>query len=61
VVGFDDSILARQTDPTLTSVHQPVEEMGRTMARLLYDRIRGIEPEETHVILGTHLVRRDSS
>ena len=43
IVGFDDSILANQTVPTLTSVHQPIEEMGRTMAQLLYDRIRGVE------------------
>jgi DNA-binding LacI/PurR family transcriptional regulator len=61
VVGFDDSVLARQTMPTLTSVHQPVEEMGRTMARLLYNKISGVEPAQPYVILGTHLVERDSS
>jgi DNA-binding LacI/PurR family transcriptional regulator len=60
VVGFDDSVLARQTLPTLTSVHQPVEEMGRTMARLLYDKISGVELAQPYVILGTHLVERDS-
>ncbi|HKD96563.1 MAG TPA: LacI family DNA-binding transcriptional regulator [Micromonosporaceae bacterium] len=60
IVGFDDSVLARQTDPALSSVHQPVEEMGRAMARLLYDRIRGVPPQEPYVILGTHLVLRDS-
>jgi DNA-binding LacI/PurR family transcriptional regulator len=60
VVGFDDSALARQTLPALTSVHQPVEEMGRTMARLLYDKISGVEPPQPYVILGTHLVERDS-
>ncbi len=60
VVGFDDSVLASQTLPTLTSVHQPVEEMGRTMARLLYDKISGIELAQPYVILGTHLVERDS-
>jgi len=60
VVGFDDSVLANQTQPTLTSVHQPIEEMGRAMVRLLYDKIRGIEPDAHYVILGTHLVLRDS-
>jgi DNA-binding LacI/PurR family transcriptional regulator len=60
VIGFDDSVLARQTDPALSSVHQPVEEMGRAMARLLYDRIRGVPPEQPYVILGTHLVLRAS-
>jgi DNA-binding LacI/PurR family transcriptional regulator len=60
IVGYDDSPLANQTDPTLTSVHQPVEEMGSAMAHLLYDRIRGIEAPP-YVILGTHLVRRQSA
>ena len=60
IVGFDDSVLASQTLPTLTSVHQPVEEMGRTMARLLYEKISGFEPAVPYVILGTHLVERDS-
>ena len=32
VVGFEDSVLARQTEPPLTTVHQPVEAMGREMA-----------------------------
>jgi DNA-binding LacI/PurR family transcriptional regulator len=61
IVGFDDSGLARQTFPTLTSVHQPVEEMGRAMVNLLHDRIRGIEPFKPYVILGTHLVHRESA
>jgi len=61
VVGFDDSPMARQSAPSLTTVHQPVEEMGRAMARLLYDRIRGEDGGDQYVILGTHLVRRDSA
>jgi DNA-binding LacI/PurR family transcriptional regulator len=61
VVGFEDSMIARQTDPPLTTVYQPVEEMGREMARLLIDRIRGLASEQTSVILETHLVRRASA
>ena len=41
MVGFEDSVLARQTEPALTTVHQPVEAMGREMARLLVAHIRG--------------------
>ncbi|MFG2618165.1 LacI family DNA-binding transcriptional regulator [Streptomyces sp. NPDC048507] len=41
LVGFGDSALARHLDPPLTSVRQPVEEMGRAMARLLLRRIAG--------------------
>jgi DNA-binding LacI/PurR family transcriptional regulator len=37
VVGFDDSELAACTNPPLTSVHQPVEEMARRAARALLE------------------------
>jgi DNA-binding LacI/PurR family transcriptional regulator len=61
VVGFEDSPLARQTDPPLTTVHQPVEEMGRQMARLLVATIRDEPVDPPYVLLDTHLVRRASA
>ncbi len=61
VVGFDDSAVARQTTPPLTTVHQPVDEMGRQMARLLLARIRGEQPERPYVLLDPHLVVRRSA
>ncbi|MET9464953.1 LacI family DNA-binding transcriptional regulator [Streptomyces sp. NPDC006544] len=60
LVGFDDSVIARHMDPPLTSVRQPVEEMGRTMARLLLARIAG-EEGDTAVVVPTELVVRESS
>jgi DNA-binding LacI/PurR family transcriptional regulator len=61
VVGFEDSSIARQTDPPLTTVHQPVEEMGRQMARLLVARINKAEAlEKPYVLLDTHMVARQS-
>lgn len=61
VVGFEDSAVARQTDPPLTTVHQPVEEMGRQMARLLVATIRDEPADPPYVLLDTHLVRRASA
>ena len=61
VVGFEDSVLARQTEPALTTVHQPVEAMGREMARLLVAHIRGDEEPAPLVVLDTHLVIRTSA
>jgi DNA-binding LacI/PurR family transcriptional regulator len=60
VVGFEDSVLARQTEPALTTVHQPVEAMGREMARLLVSHIKGEEVPSPLVVLDTHLVVRAS-
>lgn len=41
VVGFDDVPLARSARPPLTTVHQPLEAMGATMANLLLDMLEG--------------------
>ncbi|KAB1904200.1 LacI family DNA-binding transcriptional regulator [Micromonospora tulbaghiae] len=61
VIGFDDAPIARQAEPPLTTVFQPVEEMGRQMARLLVSRIRGEEVPSPHVLLDTELVHRASA
>lgn len=61
VVGFDDLAIALSTNPQLTSVHQPIEEMGREMARLLVDAIDAPDPVHKRVILATDLIQRASS
>ena len=61
VVGFDDSPLAAQAQPPLSSVRQPIEEMGREMAQLLIRMISSRERIARRVILATELVIRASS
>lgn len=61
VVGFDDSPLASTTQPFLSSVRQPIEEMGREMTRLLLQEIRAPGGAPRRVILETRLVVRESS
>jgi len=61
VIGFEDAPIARQADPPLTTVYQPVEEMGRQMARLLLSRIRGDDLKVPYVLLDTHMVARASA
>lgn len=61
VVGFDDSPIARHTNPGLTSVRQPVEEMGQAMARVLLEGINEPGAPHQHAVLPTELVRRASS
>ncbi|HEX2765443.1 MAG TPA: LacI family DNA-binding transcriptional regulator [Candidatus Limnocylindria bacterium] len=61
VIGFDDSPLAASARPSLSSVRQPIEEMGREMTRLLLDRARHPDVAPRHVILDTSLVLRESS
>jgi DNA-binding LacI/PurR family transcriptional regulator len=61
LAGFDDSAVATTTSPALTSVRQPVEEMGEEMARLLVAAIERSDPAPRRVILATQLIRRASS
>jgi DNA-binding LacI/PurR family transcriptional regulator len=61
VVGFDDSPVATTTTPQLTSVRQPIEEMGHETARLLLAAVEAADPVPRRVILATELVRRASS
>ncbi|MFF4349293.1 LacI family DNA-binding transcriptional regulator [Streptomyces sp. NPDC001530] len=68
VIGFDDMLpVAEQTDPSLTTVRQDIEEMGRLMARLLLRRLdRGAGADHlagapSSVVLPTTLVRRASA
>lgn len=61
VIGFDDSPLAAASDPSLSTVRQPIEEMGREMTRLLLHAIRQPNDAPRRVILDTTLVIRESS
>jgi DNA-binding LacI/PurR family transcriptional regulator len=61
VVGFDDSQLATTTQPNLSSVRQPIEEMGREMTQLLMQEIRFPDRAPRRVILDTQLIVRGSS
>ncbi|MFE9254728.1 LacI family DNA-binding transcriptional regulator [Streptomyces sp. NPDC006879] len=65
LVGFDDSVVAQHLDPRLTSVRQPIEEMGRTMAlvllQLIADGARSGAADRPGIVVPTELVVRDSS
>jgi LacI family transcriptional regulator len=61
VIGFDDSMLAPATVPPLTTVHQPVEELGQRMAELLLAQLREESVPPGGVILPTELVIRASA
>jgi LacI family transcriptional regulator, repressor for deo operon, udp, cdd, tsx, nupC, and nupG len=61
VVGFDDISFARYTVPALTTIAQPVREIGQETVRLLLGIVRGQTPSAVSVILPHRLVVRDST
>lgn len=64
VCGFDDTIIARATAPLLTTVRQPLREMGIKAVSILIDRIEGREdpqsPLPANLVFPTELVKRAS-
>jgi LacI family transcriptional regulator len=61
LVGYDDIEVAGDLRPKLTTVHVPYEDLGRTAARLALDwQERADTGMEQHVLLGTHVVLRQS-
>jgi LacI family transcriptional regulator len=61
VVGFDDIEPATLVTPTLTTVHQPLSEMGRTAVNVLVRLFERRASETPHIELGTRLVVREST
>jgi len=68
LLGFDDFELATTIRPSVSVVQQPVEDIGRAAAELLFEKFLGssngsVAPRATRtrrVQLETHLVRRSS-
>lgn len=61
VIGFDDDPIALVSDPPLTTMAQPVEELGRRMVTMLLDQIDTGRTDVTPVVLPTTLLRRASA
>jgi len=61
VVGFDDTIVARTSTPPLTTVHQPIADIGRAAVSTLLRLSNGENLATKRVELSTHLVVRSST
>ena len=60
VVGFDDIALAMYTEPPLTTVKQPVREIGKLATELIMARVNGERKEPQSRRLKTSLIVRGS-
>ena len=61
VGGVDDIPLAAYTSPPLTTIHQPIYEIGQRTCAMLIDVINGRSPTTPHVLLTPTLIIRESS
>jgi len=61
ITGFDDIPMAEHAHPPLTTVRQPIYQIGRKVCEMLIDLIQGRSLEERQIILEPELVVRGSS
>lgn len=61
VVGFDDTQLAKLSAPPLTTIRQPLREMGAVAMRTALRLAAGDVLDSHHVELATQLVERRST
>lgn len=60
VIGFDDNAIAAHGRVPLTTVRQPLSEMGRTGLDLLVQQMKGKKQNPTKLLLPTELIERES-
>jgi LacI family transcriptional regulator len=61
VVGFDDVPVAGHTEPRLTTIRQPLQEMGAAAARMLLSTLEGQPMPDHPLVLPTSLIVRESA
>lgn len=61
IVGFDDIPQSAMVRPALTTVRQPLEQMGRLATQMLIDQLKNPEKEIGRIELPTELIVRDST
>ena len=61
VFGFDNTMYATLSTPTISTVEQPRRELGIQSSRLLLELIRNPSTQITPLLLPTKLVIREST
>jgi LacI family transcriptional regulator len=61
IIGYDGIPLTEMTTPELSTISQPIYEMGAIAARLLVKKIEGQPLEQLHYVLPVQLVQRQST
>ncbi len=60
VVGFDDAPMTEYLRPALTTLRQPITEIGEAIIPMLEAAIKGEEPPQRHLLLPPRLIIRSS-
>ena len=61
IVGFDDIRFAKYFSPSLTTIAQPVEDIGRRCVEVLLGLINGKTLQTSEIVVPHKLIARDST
>ena len=61
LIGFDDIAIAQQMHPPLTTIRQPLRQIGRSAMNTLLARIGGLDAPSNRITLPTELIVRQST
>lgn len=56
VIGYDDTLLAEMSVPSLTTVHQPIYDMGKQAVEMVLDE----KQRSMSIVMPYHIVERDT-
>lgn len=61
IISFDNTILASVTNPTLTTIAQPMEQMGKLAVDLIVEHIKGDKHAKQRIVFRPELIIREST
>jgi DNA-binding LacI/PurR family transcriptional regulator len=61
IIGFDNSEICEIVEPNLTTIAQPINEIGTAAAKILLNKINGIHNAKERVFFEGELIQRDST
>jgi LacI family transcriptional regulator len=60
IIGFDDVPYSRIISPSLTTIHQSIEEKGSIAAEIMADYLEGKEEQPANITMPISLIERDT-
>ena len=61
ITGFDDAPMAQYITPSLTTVRQPIEQVGAKLMEILLQILEGEKPAQSQILIQPRLVIREST
>lgn len=61
LIGFDNTILAKTSDPALTTIAQPIREIGSLGVDFIIEKIKGKKNKKKRILLQPEIIVRNST